>query len=221
MRSVVHGALLLVVLGSFAEVQAQGGDRPAAAPVALVAQEPPVAELSDLRAHPLRWRGRTARVVVQLGPERTSWEPGLTRFDQRRFRAWAAWSDDARLWHADQHADPLPGLYVRRDADAARTLAAAGAYTRLELDLVLRAVSGGEAWIEVTAARRLPRAVGEGTLIHAGRARAFLAEGQPAAAAAELERALAAPLPDRHRAALEEERAVALARARREAERAR
>ena len=167
-------------------------------------------DLDELRAHPLRWRGTPLRVTVQLGTEREPWAPGLTRFHQGRFRAFEAWSDTARLWHAGAWADPLPGLYVRRDAPAAAALAGAGEYGRLELELVLRAISGGEIWAEVTAARRLPRSVGEGTLIHAGRALDLLADGRPAAAAEEYERALAAPLPDGHREALEEERARAL-----------
>ena len=185
-------------------------------PTSTAATPLPVADLDDLRAHPLRWRDRPVRVTVQLGDEREAWRSGLTRFDPKRFRAFAAWSDTARLWHEDAWADPLPGLYVRRTDAAARALSGAGAYGRLELDLVLRAVSGGELWIEVTAARRLPRSVGEGTLIHAGRALDLAADGHPAAAAAEYERALAAPLPEGHRRALEDERDQALVRATRD-----
>ncbi|MDF1798485.1 MAG: hypothetical protein P1V81_04865 [Planctomycetota bacterium] len=188
-----------------AEAQAPSGTKPAAEPIAV--------DLLQLRKDPLRYRGERVALTVQLGDERETWTPGLTRFDRRRFRGFAAWSETSRLWHIEPYSDPLPALFARRGGSAARALAGAGSYGRLELVAIVRTVFGGEVWIEVLEARRLPRSVGEGSLIHAGRAVELYKEGHHAAAAAEYERALAAPLPDSHRAALEEERDKALKRA--------
>lgn len=194
-------------------VEAQAAERTARVSPMTDATKPIALDLGQLRRDPLRWRGERVALTVQLGDERETWSPGLTRFDQRRFRGFAAWSESSRLWHIEPFSDPLPALYARRGSPAARSLAGAGSYGRLELVVVVRTVFGGEVWIEVLEARRLPRSVGEGTLIHAGRAVEFYKEGHYSAAADEYERALSAPLPDSHRMGLEEERDRALKRA--------
>lgn len=170
--------------------------------------------LSDLRRDPVAWRGKPVVLTLQFQAPLPSWRPWLTRFDESRYFGFSAWGDEQQLWHAAEFAAPGTRLFARRGTPAALALGAAPVYRRFRVTCVLRNVFEGKPWIEVLSAEPLERAIGQGTLLHAGRAIELEAEGHDAAAAEQYERALAAPAPSAMRSALEAARDAARERAR-------
>lgn len=158
-------------------------------------EELPRVELSALRAAPAENVGRRVRFVIQVREERASWNPWITRFGSAQFRSWSAWSDDRMLWERSVWEDPCETLFARRRQGAARVLAGARPYDRFEVVGAVREVFRGIAWIEIESAKRLPRAVGEGSVLHASRALELMQQEAWERALAELERARTTLLP--------------------------
>jgi len=162
------------------------------------------ATLAELRRDPVAWRGKRVELTLQFDAPLATWRPWLTRFDERHYLGFSAWGDEQLLWLASEHASPSTRLFARRGTDAELYLRAAPTYRRFRVTCVLRNVFEVQAWIEVLAVEPLERAIGQGALVHAGRAVDLEAEGHDAAAAEQYERALASPAPASMRAALEE-----------------
>jgi hypothetical protein len=126
-----------------------------------------------------------------------------TGFDPQLWQRFPCWSNEQRPWRAADFADPAPFLFARRGSAAQLLLSSTGPHRAFELIGQVRAVRLGEPWIAVEAARPLPESIGAGAVLHASRGFELLGIGQRRLALAELERALAAPLPERPRAELE------------------
>jgi hypothetical protein len=166
--------------------------------------EPEAVDLEALRACPSRFVGRRVVLRVQRGEAGNEPQPALeTGFDPQVWQRFACWSSEQRPWRAQDFADPAPYLFARRGSAAELLLSSAGPHRAFELVGQVRAVRLGEPWIAVEAARPLPESIGAGAVLHASRGFELLAIGQRRLALAELERALAAPLPERPRAELE------------------
>lgn len=162
----------------------------------------PVVPLGELREERGRWLGRRVRLIVQFDERVEAWNPYVSRFGPRDWSCLRAWADEDFLWNLEAYEDPAPRLFVRRDEGPDRALRLARRHERYALEGIVREVFLDEPWIEVTAARRLPTWVGEGTLLHAARALELTEEGRYSLAAGELERALAGRLPEHVKAEL-------------------
>lgn len=160
-------------------------------------------EAEDLLARPGQHVGLVRRVHGTFAGWSAGWNPFLTRFGPGEFRALEAWTDGQFLWEASKAPAPALTCFVRRGSAAEWALEDARPHVRYELTLAVREVFAGRPWCEILAVRPTAEAVGEGALVHARRAREALESGQYRRAEAELERALAAPLPPRAKAELE------------------
>jgi len=168
-----------------------------------VAAAPADTQLSTLRADPLAWIGRRVRFVLQLQAPIEEWNPCLTRFGTEGWVAFGAWSDERFTWDPGVHADPFRRLFARRGSGPARVLAEAHPYQRFEVVGSVREIFLDDPWIEVESLRTLEELVGEGTILHVERGRAFMRDHLWALALQQFERAGAAPLPAHARAELE------------------
>lgn len=166
-------------------------------------------EAEELLLRPGRHVGQVRRLNASFAAWEAHWNPLLTRFGPAEFRAFAAWTDGQFLWEGGAAAEPALRLFVRRGSAVEWALEGAERHGRYELTVAVRDVLGGRPWCEVLAVRPLAEALGEGALVHARRAREAMVAGQWRRAEAELERALAAPLPPRARTELERLRAYA------------
>lgn len=165
-------------------------------------------ELSAVAADPSPWLGHTVAFAVQLDAELETWSPWTTRFGLAEHVGFRAWADEQRPWLRADFEGPVGRLFARRDGEPARALRAGQRFARFEVTARVAQVLGGQAWLEVVAVRPLPRSLTEGTLIHASRAVALMDEEQWGLALEDLERALAASMPERARAELERLAAV-------------
>jgi len=167
------------------------------------ATEPTLEQLSDLRHLPSRALGvpfRVHAVVCEIGGP---WEPYFTRFDRATWRRVALWSDDAPLWERDAFDDPLSFAFVRVGGALDDRLATAKPYDRVVVEGVVREVFAGEPWVELWSVRPAEPGLTEAGVFHAVRALEAQAKGLGPLARSELDKALAAPLPEHQRAALE------------------
>ncbi|QDU83492.1 hypothetical protein Pla163_05910 [Planctomycetes bacterium Pla163] len=183
---------------------AQPASQPAAQPTARHAPtsfDGPV-ELSQLRRLPSRALEIPFRATVVVQAVDRAWDPLLTRFDGATWLRLEAWSDDAALWERASFENPAPYLFARRGTGAAQALLAASPYDRIEVEGAVRQVFAGEPWIEIWAVHRKGVALTEATVFHAARAERLEREGNLELARSEIERALAAPMPEHHRAPL-------------------
>lgn len=178
------------------------------APDASIAAVPGASALAtgsviDLRRHPERRLGEPQRVVAQFCREVDAWSPFLTRFDPSAFRCLEVWADEQLLWRKEEFDAPQARLFVRRGSSADVALSAARSQDRYQLDLVVREVHAGRAWIEVTAARWAEQQTPEGTVLHAIRGLELMERDGWTLAVGQFERALAPNLPAHVRAELE------------------
>lgn len=203
----------LIALACLAGFGAQPGSNrvlgaPAASPVKAPAA-PVRTTLAALHADPVAWRATEVELDVQLAEIHTTWRYWTTRFQPARYVGFSAWGDEVLLWDAAAYERPAQRLFAAKGSLAARALEGAPRYRRYRVRAVLRTVFDGQAWIEVLDATPLPRAMGDGTILHATRAFDLLEADAHAAAAEQFERALAAPMPARPKAVLEEHRDAA------------
>lgn len=174
------------------------------APGAEAGSDVEAVDLAALRASPSLRVGQRVLLRVQRGPAASAAHPALeTGFDPAVWQRFPCWSSAQRPWRADHFADPAPYLFARRGSTAALLLESGGLHRAFELVGTVRAVRLGEPWIAVESARPLPESIGAGAVLHASRGFELLAAGQRRLALAELERALAAPLPEQPKAELE------------------
>jgi hypothetical protein len=183
-----------------------------------LAPAPKPASLAELRADSVAWRGQVVEFTLQFDAPLESWHSWLTRFDERRYMGFSAWGDEQLLWKQAAFDSPARRLFARRGSAAELALRGAPPYRRFGVTAVVRNVFESQPWIEILSAEPLARSIGQGTLVHAGRALDLEAEGHDAAAAEQYERALAAPMPAVMQQALEAARDAARARAKSSAE---
>jgi len=167
------------------------------------ALEPAEAALAELRAEPAAFVGRTVRFTLQLDRELDAWQPFLTRFGPGDFAAYRAWPDEAFLWERKAFDDTTSRVFARRGTAPELVLGGGRSYDRFAVTAVVRDVFLGEPWLEVTDARRLTEAVGEGAILHASRGLELFAQGNRELARDQLERARAGMLPEHARAELD------------------
>jgi hypothetical protein len=201
------GLLLAGLAGASAADGASEDVPPGAAPgePAEPAAEPAAeeVELGTLRAAPTVWVGRRVRFVMQFQEVLDTWNPGMSRFGTRDWVALSAWEDERFTWDQSTFEDPLQRLFVRRDGALEVLARAARTYERFEAVGTVREVFLDEPWIELETMRPLFELVGEGTILHVGRAREFALEGRWDLAIEQFERARSAPLPAHAQAELE------------------
>jgi len=159
--------------------------------------------LSELRAAPAVFLGQRVRFVLQYKGLLEGWNPLLSRFGPGDYHGIEAWSDDRFTWEKPVFEDPCVRLFARHGTPAARTLSRASCYDRFEVLGVVREVFLDEPWIEIESVVPLHDIVGEGTILHVGRADALLRDGRVELALDQLERAKSAPLPAHARRELE------------------
>lgn len=174
--------------------------------VLAVAPAPQPATLTEINENPVAWRGVPVELVIQFQAPLESWRPWLTRFDERRYKGYSAWGDEQLLWKPRDFASPAMRLFARRGSQAEKAFVNAPLYRRFRITAVVRNIFESTPWIEILEAELLDRSIGQGTLIHAGRALVHKKEGRHAAAIEQYGRALAAPMPSAMKAALESER---------------
>ena len=155
----------------------------------------PVVPLGELRAAPARHLGREVRFTVQFSRRLEDWNPFFSRFGPRDWLALEVWADESFLWEQSAFEDPARRLFVRRGGDLETQVRSSRTYARFEARGFVREIFLGEPWIELTSLKPLAEEVGEGTIVHVGRARELWAQGQWDLALEQLERAKAAPLP--------------------------
>lgn len=189
--------VVFLLLFEIGRTPLEGRDKPAA-------ETQQVTPLGVLQAEPLAYLGKSVRCVVQIQSLPESWNPFVTRFGTRDYRALSVWTDEQILWDAQAFQKPFGLVFVRRLSEADLELASAKPYQRYELVAKVSQVFLGRPWIEIESAKRLPEETGEGTVIHAARAVALLIQEHWALAAEEFDRALDSPLlPARAREELE------------------
>jgi len=192
-------AFLGLVLAATSAVRASDDLGPGPALV----DEAPLVDLAELRRDPLSWTGREVRFVLQFQGLVQDWDPHLTRFGTVDWVAFSGWSDERFTWDAVVYEDSLATLFVRRESELAAELAVFRPYERFEATAFVREIFLDRPWIEVTAIRPVTGLVGEGTILHVGRARDFMRKQQWDLALQQFERAKAAPLPAHARADLD------------------
>jgi len=157
--------------------------------------EPAAVSLTDLCEDPTGWLGRRVRFTVQFRALEERWNPGLTRFGAGDWLGFSGWPDERFPWEVGVFESPMTRLFARRDSAASVLLSTARPYERFELVATVREVFFDEPWIEVEAAQPLFELIGEGTILHVGRAFEFARQAQWELALEQFRRATAAPLP--------------------------
>lgn len=165
-------------------------------PVALEAPTPPVVAWEDLAQVPDGHVGELVQLRVQAHSRPETWEPFLTRFSPDGYVCLRAWSDAQLPWIEEHYRAPQVVLFARRDTPWARVLEGATPHQRLAVGCIPRAFQAGHLWIEVVGACRTRQQLTEGAVLHVERALDLLDREAPALAREQLQRALAAPLPD-------------------------
>ena len=168
---------------------------------------PPVATWEELCARPTAWLGKPVRLHVQTSSRVESWNPYLTRFSSSRYVAVQAWADEQFPWVRADFEAPSVRLFVRRGSACEWAFDGTDASTRCEVSGVVRELFLDLPWIEVVEVLPLAERIGEGTVIHAAKARELLEAGSFGLAALELDQAITDSLPARARAELDRMRA--------------
>jgi hypothetical protein len=161
-----------------------------------ILEAPPVAAWADLVGSPGRSLGETRRVFVQFQELEESWNPYLTRFSPQDYFAVRGWTDEERPWLREDYEDPRVRVFVPRGGESETLLRAARPHERYELVLAIREHCAGELWCQVLSARRLKKEIPEGSVLGVARALDLMDREAWDLAASELQRALAAPLPE-------------------------
>lgn len=195
LHQIVTGALILGLMVAIGRSPLQGRD----AEDSQAALTP----LGRVRAEPTALLGSSFSAIAQIDAWSETWNPYVTRFGAQDYRAISVWADEQLLWDPQSYAQPFGLLFVRRGSAAEAVLAQGKRFERFELRCEAAQLFLGRLWIEVVDARRLDEHVGEGSLLHAARAVALIAEQQWKLAEQDLDRALSAPLPKRAKAELE------------------
>ncbi len=171
----------------------------------------PAFSLSALSGAPELRLGERLAVTVQLQSEVPDWAPFLTRFDPSAYRCAWVWGDEQWLWIEDEYDAPVARVFARRGTFAEALLDGAKPHDRLELEIVVREMQAGAAWIEVVGGRWTEQQTPEGSVLHAIRAMELIEREGWALAVSELTRALRPNLPGHVRRELEtiRERCVA------------
>ena len=207
------GLALLALASPFVQAALERDPESAASPAATstsaattTSDELPLVEATSLellRAKPAHALGQHVTFVVQFHETNESWNPFLSRFGPANWIAVTSWADEGFTWNEDVYENPHRHLFVRRGSWAAQTALTTDPFSRLLVTGIVREVFGDEPWIEVLALERLDEEVGEGTILHVGRARDLLTQGQFDLALAQFQRAKAAPLPAHARAEID------------------
>lgn len=177
----------------------------------------PALAWEELSATPSRYLGQRVELVVQLKSEVAAWNPYVTRFGQRDWRAWQAWSDAQAPWHKEQYDAPMVRVFARRAGASAWALEQTAPHTRVTLRVRVCEIFLGEPWCEVEAVVPCAEDVGEASVIHAARGLAEAQLGRHELAVHAYDEALKAPLPvharrELHALRAEAEQALAAAR---------
>lgn len=158
-------------------------------------EPPPLVTAEALWDDPGAHLGGEVRFAVQHANWIDAWNPLATRFGAGDYRAWSAWSDAQLLWRPEDYSAPAVRLFVRRGGAAEWALEGLERYRRFEIVGKVTAVLGDVPWIEVVGVRPLTRHMNDGSLVHAERALGAYGRREWKRAIAELDRALAAPVP--------------------------
>lgn len=169
------------------------------APLAAGTPLPPAATWDELVEIPDGRLGELVRLHVQAHSQPETWEPFLTRFSPGEYVALRAWTDQQLPWYREEYDHPRAVVFARRGTPAARRLLAAPRHQRLALGCIPRAYQAGMLWVEVVGACRSQRQIPEGSVLHVEKALRLIEREAPGLAREQLERALAAPLPEHAR----------------------
>ena len=165
---------------------------------------PGYASVAVLADSPARWLGEPTHVIVQVeGEPEGTWNPFLGRFHPADYRRIRVWGDEQWLWQKDEFEAPAADLFVRRGTVLEGLLSRARRHDRLALEVVVRELHAGAAWIEIIDAAYTPEQTPEGTVLHAIRGLDLIEREGWSLAVSELERALAPNLPGHVRRELE------------------
>lgn len=168
---------------------------------------PPIVTWQDLCDRPSRWLGKKVRVRIQYQGRVDDWNPYLTRFGSRRYAAIQAWSDEQLPWVRADFDAPVVRLFFPRGEACAGALDQALVNNRYEVTAIVREVFLDVPWTEVLEVVPLPGRIGEGTIIHAGKALDLMKKSDWKLAQLEIEQAITDTLPVPARAELERLRA--------------
>ena len=164
---------------------------------------PPVVSWQELCDRPTLWLGKPVRLRLQFQGRVDSWNPYLTRFGTKKFAAIQAWSDEQLPWIKADFDAPVVRLFLERGESCAWALDAAHTSERFEVTAVVREVFLDVPWTEVLEVRPLPERIGEGTVIHAGKALELMKRRDWKLAELEIGQATTDSLPSRARAELD------------------
>ncbi len=164
--------------------------------------EIPLATWEDLCAHPSRWAGKTVHLRIQYQDPVATWNPYLTRFGTGRYVAVQAWADEQFPWVKTEYDAPTVRLFTLREGSCAWAFQSARKGDRFEVTIVVREIFLALPWAEVTEVLPLPERIGEGTVIHAGRAVELMNRQAWKLAELEIDQAITIHLPERARTEL-------------------
>lgn len=167
-----------------------------------IGDTPPLVTWEELCARPSRFAGKTLHLRIQYQDPVPTWNPYLTRFSPGRFVAVQAWADEQIPWIRSEYDAPVVRLFTLREGPCAWAFQSARKGDRFEITVVVREVFLALPWVEVTEVVPLPERIGEGTVIHAGRAVDWMAKKAWKLAELEIDQALTIHLPERARAEL-------------------
>ncbi len=190
--ALLAGFLAAVFLRERAISAGERGETPASEAVPV---EPLSTTLRAIRAQESAWLGKRVRFVLQFRERVPAWDPFLSRFGPAQWTAFAAWPDEVFTWDPESYADSIRTLFVRRGSAPDAFVGSASPGERMEAVGTVREAFLDEPWIEIEGLVPLAESVGEGTILHVGRAREFMVQGQWELALQQFERAKAAPLP--------------------------
>src|SRR5258705_3326641 len=174
---------------------------PALASVPREAAEPPppLVTWQELCDRPSRWLGKPVRLRVQFQGRVESWNPYMTRFGTTRFASIQAWSDEQFPWTQSDFDAPLVRLFLSRGEACAWALDRASPGARFEVSAVVREVFLDVPWTEIREVLPLSEHIGEGTVIHAGKALDLMKKRSWKLAELEIGQAITDTLPTRAR----------------------
>jgi hypothetical protein len=162
----------------------------------------PLVTWEEICARPSRFAGKTVHLRIQYQDPVASWNPYLTRFSPSRFAGIQAWADEQIPWIKTEYDAPVVRLFTLRESSCAWAFQSARKGDRFEVTLVVREVFLALPWAEVTEVVPLPERIGEGTVIHAGRAVELMKRNAWKLAELEIDQAITINLPERARTEL-------------------
>jgi hypothetical protein len=164
---------------------------------------PPIVTWQELCDRPTRWLGKKIRLRFQFQGRVDNWNPYLTRFGSRRYTAIQAWSDEQLPWVRSDFDAPVVRLFFPRGESVSWALDQAQVNNRYEVTAIVREVFLDVPWTEILEVVPLPGRIGEGTIIHAGKALELMQKREFKLAQLEFEQAITDTLPVPARAELE------------------